>query len=290
MNKLASLTLALMLALTLFPSALAQGQDIPEDYGSMGNLTRMNITADELNEFLAESLVKLSYYDKFVDYDTVTGLIMALNAGEIAVIGIDTNTAKYIASRNEHFVTRIPNDGQFTLNYSMLFREENRELCEKVSGIIREMKNDGSLDALKKAYIDDVIVGSNPEKIVPEFFEGAETIRVAVTGDLPPMDYISPDGVPMGFNTALIAQIASRLKINVELVNFDSGARAIALASGAVDVIFWSQGANFDNWSDAASEDRPEGTIATESYLTAPNLYVVLDSSPLADILEPSEE
>ena len=63
----------------------------------------------------------------------------------------------------------------------------------------------------------------------------------------------------------------------------------IALASGAVDVIFWSQGANFDNWSDASSEDRPEGTIATESYLTTPNLYVVLDSSPLAVILEPWE-
>lgn len=110
-----------------------------------------------------------------------------------------------------------------------------------------------------------------------------------MTGDRPPMDYISPDGVPMGFNTALTAEIASKLQINVELVNFNAGARAIALASGAVDVIFWSQGANFDNWSSADTEDQPEGTIVTERYLVTPNIYVVLDSSPLANILEPWE-
>lgn len=289
MKKLIPQILALLLALALFPSCLAETQDIPEDYGSCGVLTKMNVTSNELNEFLAESLVKLSNYDKFVDYDTVTSLVMALKVGEIGLIGIDGNTAKYIASRNEHFVPCIPNDGDFTLGFSMVFREADAELCEKFSEIIREMKNDGSMDALQKTYIDDVIAGKEPEKIVPETFEGAETIRVAVTGDRPPMDYISPDGVPMGFNTALTAEIASKLQINVELVNFDAGARAIALASGAVDVIFWSQGANFDNWSSADTEDQPEGTIVTERYLVTPNIYVVLDSSPLANILEPWE-
>ncbi len=294
MKRIVSLTLALLLALCALPFAFAETQDdteaIPEDYGALGILRKMNITAEELNEILAEPLVELSYYDRFADYDTVTSLIMALNVGEIALISVDGNTAKYIASRNEHFVVRIPNDGDYMLGYSMLLRGEDRELCERMSGIIREMKGDGSMEALRKTYIDDVIAGNDPvEGIVPQSFEGADTIRVAVTGDRPPMDYIAPDGTPMGFNTALIAEIAKRLQINVELVSFDSGARAIALASGAADVIFWSQGANFDNWSDADSEDQPEGTVVTESYLSSPCRYVVLDSSPLADILEPWE-
>ena len=143
------------------------------------------------------------------------------------------------------------------------------------------------MDALKKTYIDDVIAGNDPEAVAFQQFDDADTIRVAVTGDRPPMDYIASDGVPMGFNTALIAEIASRLHKNIELVNVDSGARAFALASGSVDIVFWPEGSNFDNWERASAEDRPAGTVATDSYLSAPHRYVILDTSPLAEILEP---
>ena len=60
MKKFVSLILVLLLVLTMSFS-IAEAQDIPEDYGALGILTKMNITADELNEILAEPLVQLSY-------------------------------------------------------------------------------------------------------------------------------------------------------------------------------------------------------------------------------------
>ena len=71
-------------------------------------------------------------------------------------------------------------------------------------------------------------------------FEGAETVRVAVTGSLPPMDYIAADGTPAGFNTALPAEIGNRIGKNIELVQVDSVDRAATLASGTVDAVLYA--------------------------------------------------
>ena len=95
-----------------------------------------------------------------------------------------------------------------------------------------------------------------------EKFEGAETIKVAVTGDLPPIDYVAADGTPAGFNTAILAEIGKRLKVNIELMNVESGARAAALSSKRADVVFWFQ----VRAGEGVQPDVPEGVILSESY------------------------
>ena len=91
---------------------------------------------------------------------------------------------------------------------------------------------------------------------------GADTIKVAVTGDLPPIDFVLADGRPAGFNTAVLAEIGKRLRLNIELLNIDSGARAAALASGRADVIFWVQ-----VYKDSDRQpDVPENIVLSESY------------------------
>ena len=61
-----------------------------------------------------------------------------------------------------------------------------------------------------------------------------------MTGDLPPLDFVDTEGKPEGFNTAVLAEIGTRMLKNIELVKIDSGARAAALTSGQVDVVFWA--------------------------------------------------
>ena len=71
-------------------------------------------------------------------------------------------------------------------------------------------------------------------------FDSAQTIKVAVTGDLPPLDYVSAGGKPAGFNTAVLAEIGKRMLKNIELVEINAGARAAALTSKQADVVFWA--------------------------------------------------
>ena len=130
------------------------------------------------------------------------------------------------------------------------------------------------------------------------------------------MDYVAEDGSFAGFNTAILAEIGKRLEKNIELVQTDSVGRALALAQGKVDVVFWTRGASeaevrsgapsmskeeFDSFKQEKranateeqhaimvglnrgtsfeeywSRDMPEGTITTALYYTDMNVLVTL--------------
>jgi len=123
------------------------------------------------------------------------------------------------------------------------------------------MREDGTIDALQLKYL------RRPGKIEFEpvkfdSFPGAETIKIAVTGDLPPIDFIGEDGNPRGFNVAMIAETARRLKVNVEILSVSTGSKTQALISGKADVIFCYRlidGAE-------VQYDAPEGVIFSQPY------------------------
>ena len=119
--------------------------------------------------------------------------------------------------------------------------EGNTALRDEFNAAITDMKADGTLDRLVKEQIDDLIDSGEIKPIELPHFDGAETVKIAVTGALPPMDYVAADGTPAGFNTAVLAEIGQRTGKNIELVVVDSLGRAAALASGAVDAVFWTR-------------------------------------------------
>ena len=254
-----------------------------QKYGDIGRLSKLNITKDELNEVLKDIMVD-SICNRYVFYDTMNDMIMALNRGDIVALETDQNTVRYIASRNDHIVDRPPYMNPNMLIFCMLLRGEDTELRNQISACITEMNGDGAVEALKQTYIEDVIAGKEPEAIEPQIFQDAKTIRVAVTGDRPPMDYISAGGEPLGFNTALIAEVAKRLEMNIEMVSVTCAARGVALASGVCDIVFWMEVGDFENWEGANFEDQPENTVVTEPYMSVPLWWAVLKDSPVVNV------
>lgn len=149
-------------------------------------------------------------------------------------------------------------------------KENKEDSCNDSDGYdafnnaIIAMKADGTLDSLiendLKAYIE-----SDPEPKDLPVFEGAKTVKVGVTGDLPPMDFVAANGKAAGFNVALLTEIANRTQVNFELVQIETGARPMALSSGKVDVVFWTRSLTCAQCSETFYEEIP-GTMATESY------------------------
>ena len=286
MKKWISTILAFVMALSLcLPVWAEENADTGEvqKYGNIGRLSKLNITEDELNDVLKDIMVN-SICNRYVFYNTMTDMLMALYRGDIVVLETDRNTVRYIESRNEGIVDRPPYLNPNTLMFSILLRGEDEELRAKISESIAAMKEDGTIEAMTKRYIEDVIEGEDPEAVVPEVFPDAQTIKVAVTGDRPPMDFVSAGGEPLGFNTALIAEIARRLGINIEFVTVDCGARGIALATGVCDIVFWMEIGDFENWEGADLEDQPENTIVTEPYMSVPLWWAVLSTSPVVNV------
>ena len=282
MKKIFIIVLALMAVLSVCLTVCADDGAV-QKYGDIGRLSKLNITEDELNEVLKDIMVN-SICNRYVFYDTMTDMLMALNRGDIVVLETDQNTVRYIASRNDNIVDRPPYLNPNNLMFSVLLRGEDVELRDQISNCISEMEEDGTIEEMKQRYIEDVIVGDDPDVVVPQKFQGARTIKVAVTGDRPPMDFVSAGGEPVGFNTALISEIGKRLGINIEFVTVDCGARGIALATGVCDIVFWMEIGDFENWEGADLEDQPENTIVTKPYMTVPLWWAVLSDFPVVNV------
>ncbi|MBQ7578340.1 MAG: transporter substrate-binding domain-containing protein [Synergistaceae bacterium] len=172
-----------------------------------------------------------------VFYDNLTSMLMALNAGKIDRFALPSIVAKYIAARNSK-LNYIDHHHNKVMGYSLAALEPKREILTAVNRAISDMKADGTLTKLQQKYILEL--GNNdPEPVIIPVIDGAESLKIAITGDLPPMDCILADGTPAGFNTAFLADLSKRINKNFELVNIDTGARESALMSGKVDLLFW---------------------------------------------------
>lgn len=194
-------------------------------------------------------------------YDNRASMLMALQAGEIDEILTSKPVAEYMMKINPELEVCC---AQRTAGSYLAFGFKKLDriiLQRQFNTAIRSMRKDGTLDELTRKYCADPGKDS-PEAVKFEEFPKAETVRVAVTGDIPPMDYVSANGEPAGFSTAVLAEIGRRLKINIKTVHVDTGARTAALTSGRVDAVFWYEFLKGTDYQ----PDAPEDVIFSEAY------------------------
>ena len=233
----------------------------------IGLITTLNASEQKLEEILKmvaeKSSVKMAVH-KMTYYKNLSSMQMGIESGSVDEISTYQSVADYLIARNPKF--KVISDHPLTLSDSFCFalRKDEPKLKAEIDRAVASMKKDGTLDKLVKTYITDVKADEPPAVELPHI-DGADTIKVAVTGDLPPLDLILADGKPAGFNTAILAEISTRINKNIELLDIDGDARAAALSSGRADVIFWAILPVDDRPKDI---DTPEGSILSEPYFT----------------------
>ena len=232
----------------------------------VGVIEYANVTQDDFNQyyndFAKSNKDGLTY--EYVFFTNANSMIAALRSGQIDSLAAYETVAKYLVDSNPEFDYEIFSPPLNDI-FCCAMREEDFALKKEFDDAISEITEDGTLAALVKKYIAEISFKQTPPIIyMPEFYNDT-MIKIGVTGDLPLLDYIRPDGKPAGFNTAILAEISRRIKKNFVLVQIDSGTRAAALASGKVDVVFWSvlpEGTEFP----PPDYDKPEGVILTKAY------------------------
>ena len=196
-------------------------------------------------------------------YDSLSMMLLALGKGEIDSIGCPELIGEYILRHSQehnlhgYMITRYP------VNLAFGFLEENKELCAKFSKVVEDMGSEGKIGMLARDFITGpAAMSGNLPTVSFEEFDDAETLTAAITGDMPPIDYVGADGEPAGFNVAILAEIGRRLHVNIKPVVVDTASRAAALKSGRADVVFWFQVfAGYD-----VQPDVPEGVITSRPY------------------------
>ena len=199
-------------------------------------------------------------------------MLMGLRSGKVDEVILPESTGRYVMNMNSNYQGESYTS-MFTLRLSFGFLEGNEKLRDEFDAAISAMKEDGTLQALENEYVH------NPDhkirSLKPEHFPGAETVTVAVTGDMPPLDMFAGDGKPAGYSTAILTEIGRKVRKNMRFMNTDAGGRSNALTSGRADVLFWCKTTdntvmNHDMPEDvhALFSENPAGIILSEPYYT----------------------
>lgn len=245
----------------------------------LGLLSKLNTTESEFSAAWKKRFSppngELEVIVKF--YDSLTAMQMALNAGEIHQIVLPEIAADYILNINKQLEAALVLQSD-RMGLAFGFREDSSSLRERFNEALDSMREDWTLPAIEGVYAATPGI-SEPEAVKFNKFPGANTIRAAVTGDLPPIDFIAADGTPAGFNTAVLAEIGRRLHVNIELTEIDAGARTAALASGRVDVVFWYE----VDMNSQNQNDIPEGVIVSKPYYEWHKFIHVKKAAPKAE-------
>ena len=233
----------------------------------VGMITHLNATEQKMgdiyNALVQKAGLHLAKY-KPVFFDNLSTMQAGLDAGNVDQISTYACVANYLTAANDKYaaVEDLKTVG-LADSFCFAVRKDDAQLKADLDKAIDAMKSDGTLDKLVAEYITNVKPDKIPAVEIPNV-DGAETLKIGITGDLPPFDLVTADNSPAGFNTAMLAEIAKRLNRNVELVQIDSAARSSALASGQIDVIFWTiVPANADFPADI---DKPEGVELSAPY------------------------
>ncbi|MBQ6131355.1 MAG: transporter substrate-binding domain-containing protein [Selenomonadaceae bacterium] len=221
----------------------------------IGTLTQLNTTPEQATKLISGG--ELNFFDNF------NSMQMALSSGNINVIQTYGSVAKYMAAQNSELKISESQTVPLVDNFCCAMREDDTALKNSFDTAIAAMKSDGTLDALVDKYVTHFADNTVPVDIAK--IDGAETIEVGITGDLPMLDYVLPDGKPAGFNTAVLSEISKRIGKNIELVQIESAARAAALTSGQVDVVFWVV-VPADESNRPKDFDVPAGVAVTDPY------------------------
>ncbi len=242
----------------------------------LGMITRLNASEENFGEFMKkieETLsVKISSHTP-VFFDNLNSMQMALQSKQIDEISTYRSVARYMIAKDPRFEVLKDHSLEFIDSFCFALRDDETELRDSLNMVIKEMQDDGTLDRLTKEYVTDINAETDPPAVELPHFDSAQTIKVAVTGDLPPLDFVSANGTPEGFNTAVLAEIGQRMLKNIELVQIDSGGRAAALTSKQVDVVFWA----IVPVSEIIPQDsdKPSGIILSEPYYKDKIVHII---------------
>lgn len=232
----------------------------------VGVLAQLNMSEEEYENFVIEGrgTVGFSFLshgnEKFRYYDSIITMQMALNAGEVDEVQLPEAVGEYFSIINPSYVVSCVSQVRQTY-LAFGFLEKDVALRDKFNEALASIRGDGTLEALRKQYIGNVN-GINFSMIKLPKFDDAENVKIALTGDLPPIDFVAADGAPAGFNMAIIAEIAKRAKLNITILDTEAGARSAALASGRANVVLW-----YKFTEDCEHQpDLPPGIILSDPY------------------------
>lgn len=258
LKKLISVMAACMLSAAVFTGC---GESVPENtVHSLDDLpgktigVQLGTTGDIFATDIEGATVER--YNKGAD------AVQALKQGKVDAVLIDNEPAKVFVSNNEELMIL---DEPFAVEeYAIAIKKGNDELTEKINTALGELKNDGTLDNIRKNWIGDE-AGNYPYTSPEGTDRSNGTLVMATNPEFPPYESMSGDAV-VGFDADMMQAVCDRMgmELIIESMSFDSIITAVD--SGKADVGVAGM---------TVTPERQENVNFSDSYTTATQVIIV---------------
>ena len=224
--------------------------------------------------------LKLSSYKAYKNFDEA---LCSLKSKETDAVWACDVSADYLLKVNEGLKkvdAELTSDIQRTdaprFSFGMALKKDSGEkLRDEINEALSSIKTDGTLDDIISKYVDNAeyfeTETGKKDRFYPKNMKnksGNGTIKVGITGAVPPLELLDEDMDPYGFCVALMDEIAGRTGKKVKFVYIDNETAFTSLVSSRVDLIF-----AYGN-SPTTTESKPVH-IMTDGYLDMQRYYMI---------------
>lgn len=156
-----------------------------KEKATIGIITRLNASETEYNDCMKKLAEKYHPVEPFEYkyFDKMNDMQLALESNQIDMLSTYQNVANYMIQRSDNKEI-LPSEKNLSDSFCFAIREGDTMLKNDLNKAIKAMATDGTLANLSKQYIIELKSGAEPPAVPITKIEGADTIKVAVTGDL----------------------------------------------------------------------------------------------------------
>ena len=199
------------------------------------------------------------YGDENVErYNKGAEAVQALKQGKIDAVIIDNEPAKAFVAENEGL--KILETAYTEEQYAHAFKKGS-SLVEEFNKAIKELKEDGTFDAIVAYYIE----GKGEPYKSPEGIEYKKKLVMATNAEFPPYEYYDNE-VIVGIDVDLARAIGDKLGYEIEIADMAFDSIISAVKSGKAD--FAAAGLTI-------TEDRKKEVDFADSYYTGVQVVIV---------------
>ena len=189
---------------------------------------------------------------KVEKYNKGADAVQALKQGKIDAVIIDAEPAKVFVEKNDDL--EILDEPFAEEEYAIAMKLDNTELQTAINGALKELKADGTLDAIKANYVGEN-AGKNPYKSPDNVSRDKGTLVMATNAEFPPYESKENDKV-------VCDKLGYELKIDD--MAFDSIISAVQ--SGKADVGVAGM---------TVTPDREKNVLFSDTYTSSSQVIIV---------------
>lgn len=226
------------------------GKKIGVQLGTTGDIYASDYEKDDVN--------------KIVRYQKGADGVQALKQGKIDCVIIDAEPAKVFVEKNSDL--KILSDPFADEEYSIALDKKSTDLKDKINKALKELKEDGTLDDIKKNYAGSADeLGKTPYKSPADVDRSNGTLTMATNAEFPPYESYEDNKV-VGIDADMAQAVADKLGMELKINDMAFDAIIAAVTSGKADMGVAGM---------TVTDERKKSVDFTDTYATSKQVIIV---------------